>query len=160
MVTWTRRRKRPMSPTQSLIFGTIAFLVGMAITVSAAHQAHRSSITQHATPTVGQVLADDEQWHSTRSGGYYTALYEVREPSGALVWARAHGRKDDGLIGRALRVVVDPDDPTYAELPGAPMKSWLAVWLFGPMFLLMTVAMLLPAARRYLPGMLRPRLAR
>jgi hypothetical protein len=138
MVTWGRRR-RPATPRQTLLAGALMLVVAVGFTVTGAHKAQRSSTTQHAVAVVAQVVADDETHHSSRSGSYWTSAYEVREPSGVLVWARSHGRKDDALVGRALRVVVDPQDPNsgssdpsvggWRAVKGAHAASALGFWL-------------------------------
>lgn len=150
-MTWGLRR-RPMTARQSLLSGALMLVVAVLFTVTAAHRAHRSSTTQHTVPVVGQVVAAAQTHHSSRSGGYWTSEYEVLEPSGDLVWARAHGRENDALVGQTLRVVVDPQDRTYAELAGAPMAGWSGVWLGGISFTLVAVLMLWTGLRRLRPA--------
>jgi hypothetical protein len=85
-----------------------------------------------------------------RSGPWYSALITVTlaPPVGGHSTTIVHDPRGSNLIrGEGLQILVDPQQPGYAELPGQPfVQNW--EWIFAGSFsLALALAGVLPIAR-------------
>lgn len=120
---------------QLLIFTglSIAFIVGAVRSHSAAD---RSALVQHhGIAREATLLTVKNSYHSSRSGGYYTADLDMSfEPAlgGQTITVVHYPGQVHALPGSRFQILVDPADPGYAELPGAPAtKSYMWIVLLA-----------------------------
>lgn len=113
----------------------------MRIRLATHSEADRSALVQHhGIPVVATVAAVKNTYHSSRSGGYYTA--DVRMSLSAAVAGRSetvvhYPGRVEAVTGSQLRILMDPRDPGYAEVPGTPATkswSWVVLIVFAVLF--------------------------
>ena len=130
---WGRGRPDRYSPVTGAAFmaAFIAATAGFAVaSISSYSQAARSSYTQHhGIPAIATVdsVANDQQCPQGRNC-YYTAAVTVtlRAPVGGTRATVAHDRGYANLSrGEQVSVLVDPEQPGYAEFPGSTFElAW------------------------------------
>jgi uncharacterized membrane protein len=129
-----------------LVAGFIVVLV--IITVQLHGDAARSSLTQgHGLARQARVTSVHTVDHSTRTNSWVTYDYTVAlsAPARSARVSVVHDpARDDQRFssGDRVRVLVDPQQTGYAELPGLPVQA--ADWFIAP--LIMTVVFLALAA--------------
>lgn len=152
-----RAGRRRYSPSVVLVeslvlLGIFAGLVAGA--VSSHSDAERSAFVQrHGAVRVGTIVSVNDIFHSTRSGGYYTA--DVRMSfappvDGASTTVAHYPGQIDAPAGTRYRVLVDPRDPGYAEFPGSPASgswNWAVYALFAALLGVAEVSMLVSLVR-------------
>lgn len=127
-----RRRYGPHAAGWAVLLlgaGTVGFTIGA---ISDYVQAQRSSYVQtHGVSDVAAVTAVHNDEHCSRGGCSYTAAIDVTLAAPVQGVSRTTVHFDgysDLQAGEPLTVVVDPQQPGYAELPGSPFKrtySWI-----------------------------------
>ncbi|HET9059521.1 MAG TPA: hypothetical protein VFN61_06340 [Acidimicrobiales bacterium] len=144
-----RAPRRPVAATRLHVsagfflliwFGTLlGFIVG---TISGYGNWARSSETQsHGTHELATVTSVDPIWHSSRSGSWYTYNYEVRlaHAVGRVTYSTVYTPEQTQFAstGQRIAVLVDPEQPSYAELPGVSMAGLVAPITFTVLSLAM-----------------------
>ena len=128
-----RARRRGRYGPVSLGCVTAIFAVGTVGVIAAAISFHsqgsRSAFVQaHGTRSDGIVeYVDNSQTCSKNSCDYTAAIgIRLRQPVDGVESTVVHYNDFSFLTdGDAVEVLVDPDQPTYAELPGSPfISSW------------------------------------
>ena len=110
-----------------------------ALTVSLHAQGARSAYTQqHGLARRATIEAVVPVSHATSTQAWTTYDYEVAlaEPAGPVTRTIAHDpSRNLQQFGRGdtIRVLVDPRQPDYSELPGSPVES--SAWFAGPLVL-------------------------
>lgn len=118
--------------------GTVGFAVGAVVTHSDADRSAR--VQQHGIPRVASVQSFTNNYHSSRGGGYYTAEMYVsftQPVEGRTTTVVHYPGHVDPPLGANYSVLVDPTDPSYAELPGSPSTkswSWMLLVVFAVLF--------------------------
>lgn len=130
---WRRSRSRHAPIAVSLfllVFLTIVIGSGV-YAVNIYSQGALSSYVQHdgVSRTGGIVMVKNVEHQGSRSGPWYSALITVAlaPPVGGHSTTVVHDPDGSDLPpGEGLRILVDPQQPSYAELPGQPfVKGWL-----------------------------------
>ncbi|HEX3426752.1 MAG TPA: hypothetical protein VHT30_11510 [Acidimicrobiales bacterium] len=129
---WGRRRRTPHSHLfYACVFGGMSLFM-IFVTVATYHSAQRSSFVQHhgiaAPATVAQV---EKEVHNTRSGSYTTVNVVVQ----LMTPVDGHSRytidteasTPPAPVGGGVTILIDRNDPSYAELPGEPRDTITAV---------------------------------
>jgi hypothetical protein len=119
-----------------------------------------SHVQRAGVPRTGRIISVQNVEHQgPRSGSWYSALMMVRlaPPVDGHSTTTVHDPHASNLIaGEGLQILVDPQQPGYAELPGHPfVPSW--VWIipattslaFCLIGLLPTATMIVRRVRRY-----------
>jgi hypothetical protein len=127
----------------SHVVGTIVVLGAVtAITVLGfdlhAHAARSAETQHHGLERDGVVASVQTVHHDTSHDSWTTYDYDVTltEPVGDVSTTVAHDPTEDLQrydTGERISVLVDPEDQTYAELPGKPVQS--STWYLGPLIL-------------------------
>ena len=157
---WWKRRRRVRDPRIHAALLVILFVGAIVGTISSATGAARSAYTQDhgvaASATLGYVS------NRTSCGRYscsttFSAPVTLASPVDGQVTSTLHGAgRYDAVDGNQVDVLVDPKDPSYAELPGYPLDGSSSWVLFGAGSLFFGAGLLL-AVRRLLrthPGLL------
>jgi hypothetical protein len=120
-----------------IIVGAVAALTALAVSLHS--QASLSSYTQrHGLARAAKVEAVHPVSHDTSHDSWTTYDYGVvlAVPAGAVTRTVAHDPTRDFQRfdpGDTIRVLVDPRQPGYAELPGIPVGT--SSWFIGPLTL-------------------------
>lgn len=129
--------------------GSVGFAVGAVVMHSDADRSAR--VQHHGIPRVASVQSFRNNYHSSRGGGYYTAdIYVSFTPpvEGTTTTVVHYPGHVDPPVGADYRVLVDPTDPGYAELPGSPStKSW--TWILLVVFAVLFAGLDLLVGRAY-----------
>ncbi len=144
-----RRRRRHYGPVavgcSTALFGAVA--AGMIVAAISEHsQGDRSAFVQaHGTPAGGVVESVDNTQECSKSSCDYTAAVSI-DLTGTVDGVRstvAHYDDYSDLVdGDAVDVLVDPQQPAYAEFPGSKFVSswqWLVFALLSVPFGVLTV---------------------
>jgi hypothetical protein len=133
-----RRAHAPATLAGAAVITTAMTCIGLAATLQAHSGAQRSSYTQSHGVTETAV-ADDVQniaSHTSKRGYSYTnqITITVQHPAVGDGSATVYGNGQTSVQpGDTLTVLVDPRQPSYAEMPGAPYYttgSWIEALLF------------------------------
>jgi hypothetical protein len=106
------------------VLATLAF-IGGAIGAKAA-AARSSYVQQHGVRAIAIVDSVDNTEHCSRSGCDYTSAITAtlgRPVQGRSVTVIHYRGRSDLLAGESVLVLVDPKQPSYAEVPGARFES-------------------------------------
>jgi hypothetical protein len=110
----------------------LSAVIGFAVyAINIGSQGALSSHVQHAgVPRTGRIISVQNVEHQgPRSGPWYSALITVTlaPPVDGHSTTTVHDPQASNLIaGEGLQILVDPQEPGYAELPGHPfVPSWL-----------------------------------
>jgi hypothetical protein len=133
-----RRAHAPGTVAGAALITTAMACFGLVATLQAHSGAQRSSYTQSHGVTETAVADDVENISShTSKGGYsYTnqIAITVQHPAVGDGSATVYGNGQTSVqSGDTLTVLVDPKQPSYAEIPGAPYyttRSWIEALLF------------------------------
>jgi hypothetical protein len=139
---WRRSRRRalaaPIMTSLALLMylGVVTGFAAYAVNLHA--QAALSSYVQHdgVHRTGGIVRIQNIEHQDTRGGPWYSALITVTlappmEGHSTTVVHDPHG--SNLIVGEGLEILVDPQQPGYAELPGQPFgQNWQ--WIFAGCF--------------------------
>ncbi|HTW97694.1 MAG TPA: DUF3592 domain-containing protein [Acidimicrobiales bacterium] len=120
------RRYSPVSASAAIVLFLVVLAISVVSTVAEERDASRSAFTQsNGIPVEATVSSVDDIWHSERYGsGYYTSeIYVVlqRPVDGTRSSTVYYPGQYSG--GSTMPVVVDPDDPSYSEVPGSPSTA-------------------------------------
>jgi hypothetical protein len=135
---WRRGRSRAVSAPIAVSLALLMYLgvvIGFAVYAVNLHaQAALSSYVQHdgVQRTGGIVRIQNIEHQDTRNGPWYSSLITVTlvppiEGHSTTVVHDPHG--SNLIAGEGLQILVDPQQPGYAELPGQPFgQNWQ--WIF------------------------------
>lgn len=146
------RRQAHHSRKAEVVILAVVVIVLVAATIGGYSGWQQSKETQdHGISESAYVTQVISIWNSTRYGGYYTYNLAVN------LSTPVHGRRTTVVhtnyqsppasVGQTISVLVDPDDPGYAELPGAPAGSGWGV-VFPLVVAAVFVLLLALSARR------------
>jgi uncharacterized membrane protein HdeD (DUF308 family) len=128
--SWRAPRRRRYGPTSTIVFGVIFAVVGIVmipLMFSSHAQADKSSYTQsNGTPASAMVTNVDNQQSCGRSSCTYYAYVNVllSQPVDGSDSATVNIPQNVSYSsGQTISVLVDPKDPSYAELPGSPYAT-------------------------------------
>jgi hypothetical protein len=129
-----RRGYGPVGTSVILAFFGLATLAFIGIAIEARAEGSRSSFVQHhGVRDTATVIAVDNTEHCSRGGCSYTAAITatLSSPVAGAPVTVVHYRGFSNLVqGQPIIVLVDPKQPSYAELPGARFEtSW--AWIVG-----------------------------
>lgn len=130
-----RARQAPVAISFFLLV-YLSIVIGFGVFAINVHaQAARSSYVQgHGVSRAGGIISVQNVEHQgPRDGPYYTALITVTlaPPVGGHSTTVVHDPRGSNLIpGEGLAVLVDAQQPVYAELPGQPFVQ-NAGWIFA-----------------------------
>jgi hypothetical protein len=124
--------------TLACVGGTVGFTVGA---ISFHSQASRSNYVQHhGTVAEATVVSVDNTQHCSKSGCHYTAALDaaLSPPVDGTRTTTAHypGFLDE-FAGDKVRLLLDPRQPGYAEIPGYAFKTaidWILFLVFALIF--------------------------
>jgi hypothetical protein len=153
---WRRSRGRARYAPIVITFALLTYLgvvIGFAVFALNLHtQAALSSYVQHdgVHRTGGIVRVQNVEHQGSRGGPWYSSLITttLAPPMDGRSTTVVHDPHGSNLIvGEGLEVLVDPQQPGYAELPGQPfVQSW--PWIFAASFsLAFALVALLPMVR-------------
>jgi hypothetical protein len=142
-----RRHPKNGPATRIVFIGLAVVFIGLMVWLSVVLHARavRSAYTQHhGVSTIGTVTLVHRIHHSSRSSSYNTYDYDVQlfSPVSGASTTRVHDPSQnfhDFFVGDTVRVLVDPKQPGYAEIPGRPYASslwWLVPLVMGLVFVL------------------------
>lgn len=143
----TRTEVRPqptrVSPRTSRIVGTVVLVAAVAsiaaLAVSLhARSARSSAVQDHGVAREAVVTSVQPVHHDTRYDSWVSYDYgaTLASPVGGTTETLVHDPTEDSqrlVPGDQVDVLVDPQDPGYAELPGRPVQS--SRWYVGPLVL-------------------------
>ena len=129
----------PVARTFTILYavGLLAFLIYLSVDLNA--KAARSALTQHhGLPRTGTVQFVHPVHHSSRSGSWTTYNYDVAltTPAAGTTRTVVHDPTRDFqhfTSGESVAALVDPKNPSYAELAGHPLQS--SSWFVGPLII-------------------------
>jgi len=133
-----RRAHAPASLAGAALITTAMACFGLVATLQAHSGAQRSSYTQSHGVTETAVADNVENIASHTSKGAYSYTNQititVQRPAVGDGSATVYGNGQTSVqSGDTLTVLVDPKQPSYAEMPGAPYyttRSWIEALLF------------------------------
>lgn len=118
-----------MLPLLVLLGMSVLFVV---LGVNAYHDAQRSEATQHGERVLATVRSVVNHSEQTRSGTRHSATLQLQlpQPVDGISRTTAHlPYRSDDAVGTQIIALVDPHQPSYAELPGSPVHrtaGWVA----------------------------------
>lgn len=128
--SWRVARRRRYGPTSTIVFGAIFAVVGIVMipfTFASHAAAERSGYTQsHGVADVAMVSSVDNQQSCGRSSCTYYAYVTVMlsQPVDGSDFTTVNIPRNVSYgSGQLISVLVDPKDPSYAELPGSPYAT-------------------------------------
>ena len=153
---WRRRRARARYAPVMISFGLLTYLgvvIGFAVSALTLHaQAARSSYVQHdgVFRTGGIVRVQNVEHQDSNGGPWYSSLTTITLAppiDGRSTTVVYDPHWSNLIVGEGLEVLVDPQQPGYAELPGQPFaQNWQ--WIFAGSFsLAFALIGLLPMVR-------------
>jgi hypothetical protein len=130
------RTRRVVSTTLFSGLVLLALLVALIVVLtSGTAQAARSAYTQaHGEREVATVISVQNKSSTSKgvTSWYGYILVRLPQPVGGQAQATVHvPDKVDDKPGEAVTVLVDPQSPSYAELPGEPLTTRAAVLVFS-----------------------------
>lgn len=153
------RRYRRHGPLSTLTGGIVFTLAGVGIAAGAvgSHvEAAKSSYTQaHGVPETATVTyVDNEKSCGRSSCTYYAYVTVTLQPpvGGRTSTVVSVPRNVLYISGEPVRVLVDPKDPGYAELPGSPYETnadTVGLALFAVLMLALGVAGIVRGVRMH-----------
>jgi len=157
------RRTLPRAVLIGLLIVTL-WLVPSAVSAYRAQQ-QSDRVQSHGVRTNGYVRAIHNDTHSYLSGGRWggfrrsswsRSMITVQLPQNADTTVYSPQRSTLSA-GAQITVLLDPDDPSYAELPGQPLErgnGWVVVVIMAAMVVaadIVIVALLIRAVTRRRP---------
>lgn len=148
-----RRQAHHSRKAEVVIFAVVAIILAAA-SISGYDGWQRSKETQdHGISENAFVTQVISIWNSTRYGGYYTYNLAVHlsTPVHGHTTAVVHTnyQSPPASVDQTITVLVDPDDPGYAELPGAPAGSGWGAFVPLVVAVVFVLLLVLSARRRH-----------
>jgi hypothetical protein len=142
------RHYGPVGATVYLVIMLAITLAGFGNALSTKSDASRSKYVQaHGVAASGTVTNVDNIAHCGRSSCYHTAEITVRLDTailGATTTVVHFPGRSDLSSGDRINILVDPKEPGYAEIPGAPFATsgqWIALIVITVLFGALTIFM-------------------
>jgi hypothetical protein len=134
-----RTKNGPVARMRTILYavGLLAFLIYLSVDLHA--KAARSALTQHhGLPRTGTVQFVHAVNHSNKSGSwttynYYLALTTLAAGTNRTVVHDPTRDFQHFTSGESVAALVDPKNPSYAELAGRPLQS--SSWFVGPLII-------------------------
>jgi hypothetical protein len=120
-----------------VVVGMFAFLVFLSVSLH--NEAQQSAETQHhGLARTGRVTRVETESHATKYDSWTTYDYDLAlaAPVGHTERTTADDPTRDEQnysVGDAVRILVDPHHPSYAEFPGEPVEA--STWWVGPLII-------------------------
>lgn len=138
-------RQGPVATTVAAVFLFI-FTAGFTIGSVVSFNGWRLSqfVQAHGVLTQATVISVDNIQHQGRYGTWYTADIDVllKDPVGGQSFSTVNDPSAAYYSqGQVISVRVDPNQPSYSELPGTPNNgagSWIVLVVFAGLFLFVT----------------------
>jgi hypothetical protein len=126
------RRYAPATTSGTVALALVILAALVALTVFSERDAARSAFVQsHGVPDTGTISSVNDIYHYSKHGGYYTAQIYValkRPVNGVATTVVGYPAQWPGSDSGGVTVLVDPNNASYAEIPGYPATSrsdWL-----------------------------------
>jgi hypothetical protein len=139
-----RARHSKHSARNTAVIFTVFGLISLGLLPIGLHDAHRSAYTQaHGVASIGTVISVHNNQSCNKGSCWWTSadLVDLTTPpvNGATTTTLRTPYATSLKAGNTVSFLVDPQEPSWAEIPGHPLdhaSAWYAFVIIGGLYLL------------------------
>jgi hypothetical protein len=137
-----RTRHSKHSARNTAVIFTVFGLISLGLLPVGLHDAHRSAYTQaHGVPSIGRVISVDNTQSCSKGSCWWTSadLIDLTTPrvNGATTTTLHTPFATSLTAGDMVSLLVDPQEPSWSEIPGHPLdhaSAWYAFVIIGGLY--------------------------